>query len=400
MRSVGKINNNNLTVLFVPIDAVGHVNASVGIAEVLIQAGHQVVFVVSDQWRGRLTKYGIQEILLTEAGRVTIGAQVKNTLGVGLAAIGVKSEWKAFRDEANRVKAGIRRDFNSYLLDNGCEPIDYKEMTFFYQSFKDLKSLPPKWHRFDNFKRQEKHVIFYLPMKLRDRPGKFIYFSLGSMGAADVDNMKRLVTILFIVSKGPKHNEFELADNMWGEGSVPQIQVLPLVDLVITHGGNNTVTETMYFGKPMIVLPLLGDQWDNAQRVEDKGFGIRLDAYKCSEEELLNAIQNLLNNKELNEKLLKISQRIQSDNSIARPKHNEIELAANMWGEGSVPQIQVLPLVDLVITHGGNNTVTETMYFGKPMIVLPLLGDQWDNAQRVEDKGFGIRLDAYKCSEE
>ena len=71
--------------------------------------------------------------------------------------------------------------------------------------------------------------------------------------------MKRLIGILaeskhrFIVSKGPKHKQIELPDNMWGQQSVPQIQILPVVDLVITHGGNNTITETFYFGKPMIV---------------------------------------------------------------------------------------------------------------------------------------------------
>ena len=99
------------------------------------------------------------------------------------------------------------------------------------------------------------------------------------MASGDVGLMQRLVQILsttphrYIVAKGPQHGEFELADNMWGAPSVPQTNVLPLVDVVITHGGNNTTTECFHFGKPMVVLPLFWDQYDNAQRVAEKGFG-------------------------------------------------------------------------------------------------------------------------------
>ena len=72
------------------------------------------------------------------------------------------------------------------------------------------------------------------------------------------------------------------------------------VDLVITHGRNNTVTESFYFGKPMIVMPFFGDQTDNAQRIDEKWFGIRLDSRRCSKQELLESIETLLKDKELN----------------------------------------------------------------------------------------------------
>jgi hypothetical protein len=58
------MSKTKLTVLFYPTDAVGHVNAATGIAEVLIQAGHTCMFIISDKWSGKLQKYGIQECIL------------------------------------------------------------------------------------------------------------------------------------------------------------------------------------------------------------------------------------------------------------------------------------------------------------------------------------------------
>jgi MGT family glycosyltransferase len=77
------------------------------------------------------------------------------------------------------------------------------------------------------------------------------------------------------------------------------------------------------------------------------------------------------------------------------PQAAQITLADNMVGAQMLPQTKVIPQVDLVISHGGNNTVTETLHFGKPLIVLPLFWDQYENAQRVDELGFGIRLDTY-----
>ena len=130
--------------------------------------------------------------------------------------------------------------------------------------------------------------------------GALVYLSLGSLGSADVELMRRLVDVLsrsphrFIVSKGPQAAEFELAANMWGEEFVPQPAILPLVDLVITHGGNNTTTECFHFGKPMVALPLFWDQYDNAQRIDETGFGVRLPTYEFEDPELLDAIDRLL----------------------------------------------------------------------------------------------------------
>ena len=192
--------------------------------------------------------------------------------------------------------------------------------------YTDVRPLSDYWFRIDSFDRKE-DKDFKLPEKFaknESKNKKLIYLSMGSMGCIDVQLMKRLVRILskcphnVIVSKGIYGDQYELADNMWGQNSVPQLKVLPLVDVVITHGGNNTVTETFSFGKPMIVMPLFCDQFDNAQRVQEKGFGIRMDAYECTDEELLEAIEKLLNDNQLKERLNSAAKRIANSESVLK----------------------------------------------------------------------------------
>lgn len=91
---------------------------------------------------------------------------------------------------------------------------------------------------------------------------------------------------------------------------LPQTAILSQVDMVITHGGNNTVTEAFYFGKPMLVLPLFGDQYDNGQRIEETGLGLRLNPFHCSDEELLNAVDSLVSDEALATRMTQIGERI------------------------------------------------------------------------------------------
>jgi UDP:flavonoid glycosyltransferase YjiC (YdhE family) len=81
---------------------------------------------------------------------------------------------------------------------------------------------------------------------------------------------------------------------MTGEEFLPQTSILPQVDVVITHGGNNTVTESLHFGRPMVLLPVFWDQYDNAQRIHETGLGIRLDTYGHDPSELPAAVASLL----------------------------------------------------------------------------------------------------------
>ncbi len=136
--------------------------------------------------------------------------------------------------------------------------------------------------------------------------------------------MRRLVAVLgdtphrYIVSKGPQHDDYDLAPNMWGAEFLPQTSIVPLVDLVITHGGNNTTTEAFHFGKPMVVLPLFWDQYDNAQRVDETGFGRRLATYAFEDEELPRAIDALLADTELRTRMAGIGAEIRARDGVGR----------------------------------------------------------------------------------
>jgi UDP:flavonoid glycosyltransferase YjiC (YdhE family) len=55
------MSNKKLTIFFAPLDAHGHVNACLGIAQVLQSRGHHIIFALDRSFKGKLTPLGIQE---------------------------------------------------------------------------------------------------------------------------------------------------------------------------------------------------------------------------------------------------------------------------------------------------------------------------------------------------
>jgi MGT family glycosyltransferase len=246
--------------------------------------------------------------------------------------------WPAFLEEVRHTHADMWMDFDAFCREHGETGLTYGPLgpEFIAESpYLNLYSYPaeadyeratplgPTWHRLDSTVR-EPESSWELPEQLAKRDGALIYLSLGSLGSADVELMQRLVDVLartkhrVIVSKGPLADQIELHDNQTGEGFLPQPAILPQVDLVITHGGNNTVTEAFHHGKPMIVLPLFWDQVDNAQRVDETGFGRRLSTYGFKDRELTGAIGKLLKDRALGTRLAAMSERIKGSSGTVR----------------------------------------------------------------------------------
>ncbi|GGL21255.1 glycosyl transferase family 1 [Sphaerisporangium melleum] len=419
------------TILFVPESAYGPTNNCIGIGDILRRRGHRVVFAAEASWKGKLTALGFEEDLvdlappaeeeqdagqfwkdfirdtapeyrkstleqletvtkpiwdalidgvkyceprlkeivervkpdvivednvitfpaLLTAGRPFVRIVSCNPLEVkgesvapvfsGLPAAD-RSEWEAFRAEYDRTHREIWTAFNEWVVEQGAPALP--DLEFIHEGDLNLYVFPeiadytgdrplgPTWHRLDSSVR-ETDEEFELPASLADGAGALVYFSLGSLGSADVELMQRVIDVLgttphrYIVSKGPLHEEIKLAGNMWGAEFVPQTKIIPLVDLVITHGGNNTTTEALHFGKPMILLPLFWDQYDNAQRIDELGYGVRLSTYTFADEELVGALDRLLGDTALRARLAEAGEAIRRRDGL-RKAADLIEVAA------------------------------------------------------------------------
>ena len=77
---------------------------------------------------------------------------------------------------------------------------------------------------------------------------------------------------------------------------------------------------------------------------------------------------------------------------IAAPPELVVNPPDNVWVQSWVPQLELLPKMAAVVTHGGHNTVCEALFHGVPMVVAPIKDDQPVVAGLVVEAGAGERV--------
>src|SRR5215468_5247474 len=150
-----------------------------------------------------------------------------------------------------------------------------------------------------------------------DKP--LVYVSFGSLGAADIDLYKRMIAVFgelpyrFLMNVGPHVDQYtNVPGNVHLDKWYPQPAVIPLVDLVIHHGGNNSFNEALYFGKPAIIMPYCWDGLDNATRIDDTGYGAKLPRYTWTDDQLWSTIDRLITDEAMKARLAEVSRSMQA----------------------------------------------------------------------------------------
>jgi MGT family glycosyltransferase len=244
-----------------------------------------------------------------------------------------RAGWEAFRTEYHRQHEALLAEHNDFRASVGVAPCPLDEFNthspwlnlYLFPEAADYtraEPLGPTWHRLQSTVRTGE-AAFDVAERLPG-DGKVVYLSLGSLGCMDVGLMQRLIDAMAttghrtIVSMGPLKDQMKLGPDMYGDEFLPQPSILPQCDLLITHGGNNTTCEGFHFGLPMIGLPLFWDQYDNAQRLDETGFGVRLPTYDWTTEQLVGAVDRLLGDEALRARMREVSTAVRAEPGPAK----------------------------------------------------------------------------------
>ena len=131
-----------------------------------------------------------------------------------------------------------------------------------------------------------------------DRP--MVYVSFGSFLSARGDVLATVLTALrsldvrVAVATGSARDLPAPGEGWLVRDFLPQPALLARAALAVTHGGNNSVTEALTFGVPMLVLPFSTDQFAGAAAIERNGMGAALDPNAATAADVIDAVRDIL----------------------------------------------------------------------------------------------------------
>ncbi len=129
-----------------------------------------------------------------------------------------------------------------------------------------------------------------------------VYFTLGTFDTHHdlyervLEGLRELA-VSVVMTIGERNDPADFGPqpaNVRIERFIPQEEVLPYSDLVVSHAGSGTLLGAFSHGLPLISLPMGADQPYNARRCAELGLGQTLDAVSVTPREVRKAAEQVL----------------------------------------------------------------------------------------------------------
>ncbi len=383
----------SLTIMFWPESAYGPTNQCIGLASILRDRGHRIVFAAESSWAGRIAPFGFVEELVDLAAPAE-GAADEDAGAFWTQFIAETAP--EFRKPTIEQLATFIQPTYQALIDGAryCEPrlrdiiAEHRPDVIVEDNvvlFPALVSAGVPFVR----------IVSCSPLEI---PGPDVPPPFSGLPSAD-----RAEWDAYRAEFDRTHRALWADFDAWvqaqGAAPLPELEFMPR---------DNTANLYVYPAEADYIerrpLDATWIRMDSSVRETDDAYPLPAEvADRPADSALIYLSLGSLGGAdvELMQRLVDVLGTTRHRYIVSKgPQADRITLADNMVGEQMLPQTKVIPQVDLVISHGGNNTVTETLHFGKPLIVLPLFWDQYENAQRVDELGFGIRLDTYRFTDD
>ena len=144
---------------------------------------------------------------------------------------------------------------------------------------------------------------------------KLVYISMGTVNNDMMPFYKMCISafanteyqvILSVGNLVPMEEFGELPEHVSVFAQVDQIAVLREADVFVSHCGMNSVSESLYFEVPLVMLPQTSEQKGVAERVLELGAGVKPD--KPDGGSVLNAINKILDDSIYKQNAVKIAE--------------------------------------------------------------------------------------------
>src|SRR5215831_15899903 len=201
------------------------------------------------------------------------------------------------------------------------------------------RRFPPGFHHTGPWTDAEARAPVDFPWERIDPSRPLVYASMGTLQNRVLRTFRMIaeacvgLDLQLVISLGGGQDPALLAD-LPGDpvvvGYAPQLDLIRQAAVTISHGGLNTVLESLAWGVPMVVLPVTYDQPGVGARVEWAGVGRSIPVGRVTVDRLRHAVRIVLGNPAYRERAVRLQASIKAADGLNRAA----ELIEGAFGTG------------------------------------------------------------------